>query len=120
MLKKMFSIALSAVLLAGCASALSGEYARGSGKTLPINKTVWSGWQEYMTKIQGTNNGAFVVAVLDGVGVDFTYRYCPGTSCFTRRDMSNHAMEQCAGHGYDCILFAHSSYILVDYKLLDE
>jgi hypothetical protein len=113
---------LLAALVAACASPLSGDYAKGKGKTLAITRHVWGGYQEYLTAIAGTNPGYFVVAVVDGVGVGGNYRYCPGTSCITIGSAASELVNQCKGNGpeVECILFAHSSEILVDYKIVDE
>jgi len=115
---KILSAVLVAVLVAACASPLSGEYAKGKTKTLVISQGVWSGYQEYMTKIAGTNPGAFVVAAVDGVGVSYSYYYCPGTSCLAGKDMANSAMDRCKGMGagVECVLFAQRNEIVVNYK----
>jgi len=119
---KVVGAALLTVLLAACASPLSGDYAKGKGKTLSISKEVWSGYQEYLTKISGTNPGFFVVAVVDGVGVGGNYQYCPGTSCYTTGAAASNMVNQCRGYGPDveCILFAQRNEILVDYKVVNE
>ena len=114
--------ALLAAALAACASPLSGDYAKGKGKTLKVNQQTWSGYQEYLTAISQTNPGYFVVAVVDGVAVGGNYQYCPGTSCIIVGSAASQLVDRCEGYGpgVECILFAHSAEILVNYKLADE
>ena len=119
---RILGAVLVAVLLAACASPLSGDYAKGKGKTLSVTKDVWAGYQEYLSLISGTNPGDFVVAAIDGVALGYTGSYCPGTSCIIVGSRANRLVDKCKsyGPGVECILFAHSSEILVDYKLVDE
>src|SRR5262245_41068698 len=118
---RIFGAVLVAALLVGCASPLSGDYAKGKGKTLSITKDVWAGYQEYLSAIRGTNPGYFVVAAVRGLGVGANYRYCPGASCLTVGTAATELVNQCKGRGADeCILFAQSSNILVEYKVVDE
>jgi hypothetical protein len=117
---KSIGFAVLAMSLSACASSMSGEYAEGKGKALPITKEVWNGYQQYVTSIQGTNPGAFVVAALNGVGVTYTDVTCSAGHCRAGgMDAANWAMDGCRGHGYDCILFARSSDILVSYTIVD-
>jgi hypothetical protein len=119
---RILSAILLAALVAGCASPLSGQYATGNGKTLMVSKKVWNGYKEYAALLQGTNSGEFVVAALDGVALGYTGRYCPGTRCMVRGNSASQLMDECKGMapGVECILFARSNDILVDYKLADE
>jgi hypothetical protein len=112
----------AALLLGSCASPLSGEYARGKGKTLQITQKVWDGYRQYLSLIQGTNSGDFVVAALGGIGIGYTGEYCPGTSCIPMGSRANRLMDKCRAiaPGVECILFAHSSEILVDYQIVEE
>lgn len=121
MLKK-FGAVLLAALLAACASPLSGDYAKGKGKTLSITKEVWGGYQEYLSAIRGTNPGYFVVAAVNGVGVGANYRYCPAAGCLTVGTAASALVNHCKsyGPGVECILFAQSSDILVAYKIVDN
>jgi hypothetical protein len=122
MLKKFCAVMLAA-LLAACASPLSGEYASGKGKTMVVTKEVWSYYQDYVGKISGVNKGVFVVGVLDGEAITAVYYYCPGTKCIVE-NASKEAMDDCAGQAtghnlgtrYECVLFAQSGRILVNYK----
>ncbi|HVT50253.1 MAG TPA: hypothetical protein VHE77_01710 [Dongiaceae bacterium] len=116
---KLVGIAMAAVCLSACTSSMSGDYVGGKGKTLPITKEVWAGYNDYVAKIQGTNPGAFVVAALDGVGVSYTDVTCSAGHCRAGKDPSNWAMEDCQGHGFECVLFARSSDILINYKIID-
>jgi hypothetical protein len=108
-----------AALVAACASPLSGQYASGNGKTLMVSQKVWDGYKEYVALLKGTNSGEFVVAALDGVALGYTARYCPGTRCIVRGNSASKLMDECKGMGagVECILFARSTDILVDYKI---
>jgi hypothetical protein len=119
---KVFGAALLAVLLVACASPLSGQYKKGGDKTLLVTKDVWAGYQEYLTLISQTNPGDFVVAAMNGVALGYTGSYCPGTSCITVGSRANRLIDRCKGYGpeVECILFAHSADILVNYKVMDE
>ena len=117
MLKK-FGAVLLAVLLAACAS---GEYTGSSGKTLIVSKEVWEWYKDYATKISGVNKGVFVVGVDRGVAVTASAWYCPGTSCMTE-NYGKKAFDSCRSYGADleCIKFATSADILVNYKIEGE
>jgi hypothetical protein len=120
---RILGAVLVAALLAGCASSLSGDYAKGKGKTLSVTQDVWSGYQKYLGLIRGTNPGDFVVAVVDGVAVGYTANYCPAEGCLVMGGgRHNKLMNECRsyGPGVECILFAHSSDILVDYKIVSS
>jgi hypothetical protein len=120
---RIFGAVLVAVLLSACASSLAGDYAKGKGKTLSVTKEVWAGYQEYLTLISGTNPGDFVVAAVDGVALGYTAGYCPAAGCLVMGgSRHNKLMNECRsyGPGVECILFAHSSDILVDYKIVDN
>jgi hypothetical protein len=120
---KVCGAVLAAALLAACASPLSGEYASGKGKTMTVSKEVWGYYKDYVTKISGVNKGVFVVGVLDGEAITAVYYYCPGTKCIVE-NASKEAMDDCAGAAtgynfgtrYECVLFAQSARILVNYK----
>ena len=119
---KWIMAACMAVLLAACASPLSGPYAKGGEKTLLVSKNVWDGYKEYVGLLKGTNQGEFVVAAVDGVAMSYTGSYCPGTRCMIRGNSATKLMNECKGlgQGVECILFARSSEILVNYKLMQE
>ena len=118
---KLFGAVLLAVILAACASPLSGDYAQGKGKTVLVTKEVWGWYQDYVAKISGVNAGLFVVGLQDGTAVAYSAYYCPATKCIAK-NMGKAAMDSCHGLGYDleCVLFARSADILVNYKLLDK
>ena len=120
---KVLGAALLAALLVACASPLSGQYKKGSDKTLLVSKSVWAGYQEYLSLISGTNPGDFVVAAMNGTALGYSGSYCPAAGCLTMGgNRANKLMNECRSYGPDveCILFAHSSEILVNYKLADE
>jgi hypothetical protein len=120
---RVVSAALLAVLLAACSSPLSGEYASGKTKTMTVSKEVWGAYEDYVSKISGVNKGIFVTGVLDGEAVSAVYYYCPGTKCIFE-NIANEAIHDCQGQGgtynlgnrYECVLFAQSSRIVVNYK----
>ena len=112
---KKFGAVLLAALLAACAS---GEYSGSSGKTLVVSKEVWGWYKDYATKISGVNKGIFVVGVDHGVAVTASAWYCPGTSCMAD-NYGMKAFDSCRSFGADleCIKFATSADILVNYKV---
>jgi hypothetical protein len=103
---------------------LSGQYAKGEGKTMQVSKEVWGAFETYNGKISGVNKGVFVVGVLDGQALTAVYYYCPGTKCIVE-NAAMEAMDDCKGQAsglnlgsrYECILFAQSGRILVNYTL---
>jgi len=121
MFKKMLAVAMSALLLSACASSLSGDYAEGKGKTVMVPKEVWGWYEDYVTKISGVNKGLMVVGVKDDVAVSYSAYYCPGTKCMFE-NIGKKAIDDCQRLGGvdDCILFARSATILVNYKRLDQ
>jgi hypothetical protein len=121
MLKKLGAILL-ATLLAGCASTLSGEYTSGpKGKTMVLSKEVWAFYHEYEAKISSVNRGVFVVGLDNGNAITAYTSYCPGTTCFAT-NYATHAMTSCRNDAPDleCVLFANSTDILVNYKVEGE
>jgi hypothetical protein len=114
MIKKFGAVILLA-LLAACAS---GEYSGSSGKTLIVSKQVWGWYKDYVTKISGVNKGVFVVGVDRGVAVTASAWYCPATSCMAE-NYGKKAFDSCRSFGADleCIKFATSASILVNYKV---
>ncbi len=113
---KIFGAAILAASLAACAS--SGAYSGSSGRTLVVSKEVWAFYQEYVGKISGVNKGIFVVGVSDGVAVTASAFYCPGTTCFAD-NYGKKAFDRCRSFGDDleCIRFASSADIVVNYKI---
>ncbi|GAB2177669.1 hypothetical protein [Dongia sp. agr-C8] len=118
---RIAAVLAAGLLLTACASPLSGEYAGSNGKTLLVTQKVWGWYKEYLTKISGVNRGLFVVAVYNGVASSAYYYYCPGTSCLSA-NYSKKAMDGCRSYGaeYECILFANSGSVVVNYKVMGE
>jgi hypothetical protein len=119
---RLFGVVVLAISLCACVSnsSLTGEYAKGSGKTLVITKSVWGGFQDYATKVSASNPGGFAVLVVGGRGVGYAGYYCPGGHCYGGRETTI-AMDNCKHYGVgDCILFAARSEILVDYRIEDQ
>ncbi|HVO03870.1 MAG TPA: hypothetical protein VMT54_16835 [Candidatus Cybelea sp.] len=115
------ALAAVGLLLGACTTPYAGEYAKGSNKTLGVTKDVWSGYEEYVGKLTGVNKGVFVVAAIKDVGLSYVYYYCPGTKCIYE-NTAKKAMEDCKGMDprVDCVMFAQSATILVNYKQLDQ
>jgi hypothetical protein len=88
-----------ALLVSACTSAMTGEYAGSSGKTLLLTRETWNSYQDYVSNISSTNSGAFVVAARDGVGLAYTDAYCPTTRCVVGKGVTNMAMEDCRHRG---------------------
>jgi hypothetical protein len=119
---KAFVVVLSALLLAGCASASSGEYASGpKGKTMVVSKEVWAFYHEYVGMVSSVNRGVLVVGLQDGTAITAYTSYCPGTTCFAG-NYTRDAMISCHNDAPDleCVLFANSTDILVNYKVEGE
>jgi hypothetical protein len=120
---RILGVALLAATLSACAasSAMTGDYAKGSGKTLIVSKKVWAGFQNYASKVSVSNPGGFAVEVVDGIALGYAGYYCSEGHCFGG-SASVAAMKSCreAGPGIDCVLFAHSSEILVNYRVEDQ
>jgi hypothetical protein len=117
---RILGVVVLAISLCACVSRMSGEYAKGSGKTLVLTKDVWSGFQTYSSKVGVGQDGGFVVAVRNGVGISYSYVVCPDSHCMGAGNEVTQAMASCEdAKAFDCILFAESSEILVDYKVMD-
>jgi hypothetical protein len=116
---KMFGALLLAASLAACASP--SAYSGNNGKTLLVSKEVWGFYKEYVGKISGVYKGIFVVGVSDGVAVTASAWYCPGASCLTE-NYGKKAFDSCRSFGpeLECIQFANSGEIAVNYKVEGE
>jgi hypothetical protein len=118
---RIIGIALLAMSLAACTatSAMTGEYGKGSGKTLTISKKVWGGFQAYSEKVSAANPGGFAVAMVNGVAISYAYSYCPEGHCYGGSS-TTWAMDHCRQYNEGpCVLFANSSEILVNYRVED-
>lgn len=113
---KRFVVALLALALAACAGS-SSEYAKGSGKTLAIDKGAWSRYQEYLGLVGDTRPGAFVVSV-DGYGSAWTW--CSDIQCRTTAGYANEALTNCRRYfAMDCVVFARNNEIVVNYEVVE-
>jgi hypothetical protein len=120
MLKKFGAVMAAALLLAACASSNS-QYSGSSGKTLVVSQRVWAWYKDYVTKIGGVNKGVFVVGVDRGVAVTASAWYCPEASCMAA-NAGKSAFDSCRSFGaeLECVKFASSADILVNYKIEGE
>jgi hypothetical protein len=115
---KIIGAALLAVGLSACvsSSAMVGDYAKGSGKTLIVSKSVWSAFENYASKVSSANPGGFAVEVIDGIGLGYAGYYCSEGHCYGG-SATVAAMKSCRSDGHECVLFANSSEILVNYRV---
>ena len=110
------ALALGSPALEACAGK-SDEYAPGSGKTLMIDKSIWSNYQEYLALVSGAHPGAFAVTV-DGLGA--AWSWCRDIRCRTTTGYANDALRDCERYyGVDCVLFARGDAIAVGYEILE-
>jgi hypothetical protein len=116
-MSKKFGAVMSAVLLAACASS-SSQYSGSSGKTLLVSQQVWGWYKEYLGEINRVNKGIFVVGIYNGVATSASSFYCPYESCMTA-NYSKRALDRCRSYSaeLECIVFANSSGIVVNYKV---
>jgi hypothetical protein len=113
---KFLGVAVMAMLLAGCASEAASPYTGANGKTLIVEPNVWSNYEDYLTHVSSTNPGIFIVVIDDDHAVSSGYSVCPEGHCIA--DTSTNAiMNECKSNGLTCAIFAHSSSIVLNYKL---
>ncbi len=116
---KFVAAALLAVLLAACTTGAGSPYSGSTGKTLIVEPNVWSDYQEYLTHVNGTNPGVFIVVIVGDHAVSSGYNVCPGGHC--RADTNtNSIFNECKAKGLDCAIFARSSTIVLNYKRAGE
>lgn len=109
-------VALLGLALAACAGS-TGEYAKGSGKTLAIDKETWSSYQSYLLEVGGARPGAFAVTV-DGTGA--AWSWCEDLRCRTDTGYANDAINYCRrSYDMDCVVFARGREIVVNYEVVD-
>jgi hypothetical protein len=115
-MSKFIGAAVLAVLLAACASEAASPYSGANAKTLIVEPKVWSRYQEYLTYVNGTNPGVFIVVIQDDHAVYGTYNVCPSGHCLADTN-TNAIMNECKDKGLTCTIFARSSSIVLNYKL---
>lgn len=109
-------VALLVLALSACAGSNS-EFAKGSGKTLAIDKGAWAAYQEYLGLVGNTRPGAFVVSV-DGYSSAWTW--CSDIQCRTTSGYANEALANCRrSFAMDCVVFARNSEIVVNYEVVE-
>lgn len=113
---KLLAAAVLALLLGACAS--SSIYSGSAGKTLVVSKGDWEGYQSYLSKVGSTNAGAFVIRVFGGKSDGYGYVDCPESDCISSGNYVTQAMAEChQGGSSECVLFARSSTIIVNYRV---
>lgn len=119
MSKIICAVALaSAFLLGACASGYQSEYNSPNGKVLLVSKKDWADFQNYLSKIGSTRDGAFAMGVYNGHSDGWASSSCGYDVCYGG-NAANQAMRMCRGGG-ECVLFATDNHILVNYKVADE
>jgi hypothetical protein len=113
---KFLGVAAMAMLLAACASEAASPYTGANAKTLIVEPDVWSHYQEYLTYVGSTNPGVFIVVIEGDHAVSSGYNVCPGGHCLADTN-TNSIMKECKEKGLTCAIFAHSSSIVLNYKL---
>jgi hypothetical protein len=115
---KLLGTAILAVLLAACATGAGSSYSGSNGKTLIVEPKVWSDYQDYASRISGTNPGTFVVVIVGDHAVSSAYGYCAEGNCRTSTFISQ-VFNECKDKGLTCAVFARSSSIELNYKLAE-
>jgi hypothetical protein len=115
----VFKILLTAVLavsLAACAGGATSTYSGSSGKTLMVAKEDWGFFQKYLSLVSATNPGTFIMMARNDHTVTSAYAYCPDMNCREDSYISS-VMTKCTELHLDCIVFARSTAIEVNYKV---
>lgn len=113
---KLICAAMLAALLSACATGATSTYSGSGGKTLYVAKEDWAFFQQYLGQVSSTNPGTFIMMARNDHTVSSAYSYCPGGNCRTNTYISS-VMAKCQDQHVDCIVFARSSSIEVNYKL---
>ncbi len=113
------AILASLSFLAACGTPASLSYPPGA--TLKITKKVWGYYQEYLTKQGGVRkDGAFLVVLVDDVGVGARSSYCPPSADYCTGGIINLANQMCIEEHLKCVLFARGPKIVVPYTVIDN
>ena len=115
---KFIGSAVLALLLAACATGVGSAYSGANGKTLIVEKNVWDEYQKYLSYLDGSNPGTFIVVIVDDHAVGSGYSVCPAGHCQADANVSQ-TMATCHARGLDCAVFAQSNDIMLNYKLAD-
>jgi len=115
---KSLLAAVLAVSLAACATGATGNYSGSSGKTLYVAQEDWEFFQKYLTQVSATNPGTFIMMARNDHTVSSAYSYCPDSNCRVDTYI-NTVMAKCAARHLDCVVFARSTSIEVNYKVED-
>jgi hypothetical protein len=118
MIKRIVAVVLAA-LLAACTNGVGSPYTGSTGKTLIVEPSVWTAYQEYLTHVSSTNPGVFVVVIVGDHAVSQGYNYCPEGHCIADT-YTNQIFGECRAKGLDCAVFARSSSIVLNYKLAEQ
>ena len=115
---KFIGAAIMATLLAACATGAGSAYSGAKGKTLIVQKNVWDEYQKYISYLNGSNPGTFVVVIVDDHAVGSGYSVCPAGHCQADSWISS-MMSRCHAQGLTCAVFAQSTDIMLNYKLAE-
>jgi hypothetical protein len=113
---KFFGAVAVALVLAACTTGAGTPYSGSNGKTLIVEPQVWSAYQDYASRISGTNPGTFVVVIDGDHAVSQAYGYCSEGNCRTSTFISR-VFNECRDKGLTCAIFARSGSIELNYKL---
>jgi len=117
------TIATAMTLLGACASnGNRSDVALAPGETLRITEDTWNSFLQYRRLISGQKTGAFVVAMVGGLGVGGVYVYCESGADRCRSQSAagpvNQALGECRDNGSDCIVFAQNAEIVAKYEIV--
>lgn len=97
-------------------SAAPPAAAAATSQAIPVSKTVWSNYQDYLTKVGRIGDGYFFVTE-DGQGGGSWA--CGNALCEGSFDGQGAARQQCeaSSPGKTCVLFAKDDRIQVNYEV---
>src|SRR5690348_14942084 len=102
---KFFGAALAlaaAALVGGCASGFQSEYDAPNGKVLLVSQDHWKDFQEYLSKIGSTRDGAFAMGVYQDHSDGWSSSTCPVDNCYGS-NTAVEVMRRCR-QGGECVL----------------
>jgi hypothetical protein len=115
---RFMAAAVLTALLGACANGGGAAYSGSNGKTLIVEPSVWSAYQDYAARISGTNPGTFIVVIVGDRAVSQAYSYCSAGNCRTDTFVSS-VFSECKAKGLECAVFARSGSIALNYTLAE-